>query len=298
MTLLVAVTVAAVIGGVTYLEMHLFEGGVERDLRDVARSAALTISDDIELRAEPLDPGAIARMLHDFMEATPVLRSITVVRVETGEWRVVASTSAFEISPEVVALAQAALDRQDAVWSDTVPVLPRVAVPVRRGERPFGAVVVTVSLASVEQIRARGRLVALLAGGLAMGVLTALIHLLMRRYVHSPIGAIRATMDQAARGDLSVRAPVQRDDEIGAIASRLNHMLAEMEGFQAALQERIREATGELRQRNAELVESFACSRCGRHWRGPSNWPPSVTWRPTWRTRSARPSISSRAMCR
>jgi two-component system NtrC family sensor kinase len=257
LTLLVAVTVAVVIGAVTYVEMHLFEGGVERDLRDVARSAALTIADDIELRAEPLDPAGIARMLRDFMEATPVLRSITVLQDGAGEWRVVASTSAFEVSPEVVALARAALDRPDGVWSDAVPVLPRVAVPIRRAERPYGAVVVTVSLASVEQIRARGRLIALVAGVLAMGVLTGLIHLLMRRYVHGPIGAIRATMERAARGDLAARAPVQRDDEIGAIGARLNHMLAEMEGFQAALQDRIREATGELRRRNAELVESF-----------------------------------------
>lgn len=257
LTLLVAVTVAAVIGAVTYAEIRLFESGVERDLRDVARSAATAISDDIELRTEPLDGAAIARMLHEFIDATPVLRTITVVRADPEGWRAVASTSSLELGSDVVRLAREAVERQEAVWSEAVPMLPRVAVPIKRGDQPFGATVVTVSLASVEQIRARGRLVALAAAVLAVGTVTGLIHLLMRRYVHGPIGAIKAVMDRAARGDLAARVAVQRDDELGIIARQLNHMLDEMQGFHRALQERVSEATEELRRRNIELAESF-----------------------------------------
>lgn len=257
LTFLVAVAVAAVIGAVTYYEMRLFESVVERDLREVARSAALTISDDIELRADPLDPRPISRMLQEFMEATPVLRAITVLELRADTWETLASTSSAELSPEARGLAESALRRKDAVWSEAAPMLPSVAVPVERGGRPFGAVVVTVSLASVEQIRVRGRLVALAAGLFAAGAVTWLLHLLTRRYIHRPIAAIKATMERAARGELGARAPVERDDEIGVIARRLNHMLEEMEGFQTALQERVREATEELRQRNAELVDSF-----------------------------------------
>ena len=48
-----------------------------------------------------------------------------------------------------------------------------------------------------------------------------------------------------------------RNDEIGAVAQGLNEMLAEMEGVNVSLQERIREATSELRGKNEELVESY-----------------------------------------
>jgi signal transduction histidine kinase len=64
-------------------------------------------------------------------------------------------------------------------------------------------------------------------------------------------------MKRVAAGELGARAPVRRNDEIGAVASGLNAMLAQMENFNVALQERVREATSELRARNDELVQSY-----------------------------------------
>jgi signal transduction histidine kinase len=50
---------------------------------------------------------------------------------------------------------------------------------------------------------------------------------------------------------------VERPDEIGDIVSGLNSMLAEMEGLSESLQTRVREATAELRARNAEVEEMY-----------------------------------------
>jgi len=91
----------------------------------------------------------------------------------------------------------------------------------------------------------------------AIVVLALLVDLLIRRLIHGPIGGIRRTMKAVAAGELGARAPVVRSDEIGAVASGLNAMLEQMENFNVALQERVREATSELRARNDELVRSY-----------------------------------------
>jgi signal transduction histidine kinase len=91
----------------------------------------------------------------------------------------------------------------------------------------------------------------------AMIVLTLLVDLLAQRLVHRPITAIRQTMRRAGAGEVGARAPVDTPDEIGQVADGLNEMLGRLEHFQAELQERVQEATGELRETNARLVESY-----------------------------------------
>ena len=57
--------------------------------------------------------------------------------------------------------------------------------------------------------------------------------------------------------DLGARAPVGRLDELGSVAAGLNDMLERMEHFNVELQQRIQAATGELRERNVELEDSY-----------------------------------------
>src|SRR5262249_16819823 len=78
-----------------------------------------------------------------------------------------------------------------------------------------------------------------------------------RRLIHRPISLIRATMTRAGAGDFTARAERSRPDEIGSVADGLNDMLRRLQDFHEALQERVNEATAELRLRNEELVESY-----------------------------------------
>ena len=64
-------------------------------------------------------------------------------------------------------------------------------------------------------------------------------------------------MRRVAEGDLRARAEVERPDEIGAIVSGLNNMLSEMEVLSDSLQTRVRDATAELRARNADVEEMY-----------------------------------------
>src|SRR6185369_15682331 len=68
---------------------------------------------------------------------------------------------------------------------------------------------------------------------------------------------IRDTMVRAGVGDFSARATQFRDDEIGTVAVGLNDMLQRLQDMNDALQDRVAEATAELRVRNDELVESY-----------------------------------------
>jgi nitrate/nitrite-specific signal transduction histidine kinase len=130
-------------------------------------------------------------------------------------------------------------------------------MPLERDGRRVGAIVVTVSLGSVGQLRTRGRLFGAGFSVVAILLSTLVIDLAARRVIHWPLSQISHTMKRAGAGDLSARAPVARLDEIGAIALGLNQMLDELEHHHIALKERVAEATEELRSRNEELVQDY-----------------------------------------
>jgi signal transduction histidine kinase len=255
LAVLIALVVAVVVGTASFLQVRVFESAISADLEDTAIKIALAVADDVEVRPDPLNHGDLAESLREFYEAVPSLRAITVVSMEGDEPVVLASTASQERA-DILGLAKASMRRRDVVYA-SVRALRMVAVPTNRFERLFGAVVVTYSMDSVEQLKREGRIVLVWFVPAAILLLTLLVDLLTRRFIHRPIGGIRRTMERVAEGELGARAPVARNDEIGAVATGLNQMLVQMEGFNVALQERVREATGELRARNAELVESY-----------------------------------------
>jgi len=257
--LLVALVVTVVVGVSSYLQIQSFETSARTQIYETARSTAQAVADDIEVQdKENINPDDIGETLHEFNDAVSSIRRISVIVIDrqTGTAEVYASTALPERT-EAVALAKRAIDGKGEVWGDRADVLQSVAVPAYWADEVFGGVVVTFSLGTIDQMHETGRSVVVWFVPPAVIVLTLLVDLLARRLIHRPIGGIRKTMQRVAAGDLSARAPVQRHDEIGAVAQGLNEMLAEMENFNVALQTRVRDATQELRASHAELVESY-----------------------------------------
>ena len=91
LSLLVALVVAIGIVMATYLQVRVVERTIEQALVSEAESTAQTITDD--LRARRVDPGDITDRLHDFIEANPAVRVITVVGADHTDPAVLASTS-------------------------------------------------------------------------------------------------------------------------------------------------------------------------------------------------------------
>jgi signal transduction histidine kinase len=64
-------------------------------------------------------------------------------------------------------------------------------------------------------------------------------------------------MRRARGGDLGARTRVTQDNEMGDVAVGLNAMLSELDDLHSSLSQRVAAATGELRDRNEELVRSY-----------------------------------------
>ena len=254
LSLLVGFVVAVVVGTAAFLEIRMFERTVESEQIDAARLTAIAVADDLELRGRSGDDTNPSEALHQFLEVNAAVRAITVVDLAGGQPHVVASTSSDE-RPVAVAAAQAAIASGDLVNQDSGS-LRFVAVPLSGATGPMG-VVVTTSMAAVGQIATEGRLIAVLVALPSIIIVTVVLDLLSRRLVHRRLDAIRDTMKRVAEGDLGARATADRADEIGAIVTGLNSMLAEMEAFSGTLQMRVREATAELRARNADMEEMY-----------------------------------------
>jgi two-component system, NtrC family, sensor kinase len=256
LALLVALSVAIVIGIEAYLEIRVFERTVENDLLDTATVTARVVADDYELRNDPVDADALSTNLHDLVGSAPPLRTLTIVQVNGDTPVVVASTSTGE-RPEAIALGVSAVRAASTMSGNVTPGAMAVAVPIVRPDGTRAAAIATVSLGSLQQLRTKGRQVTLWFTPAAIVVLTLLVDWLGRRLIHRPIGLIRDTMTRAGAGDFTARAMQTRPDEIGSVAAGLNDMLQRLQDFHEALQERVNEATAELRLRNAELVESY-----------------------------------------
>jgi two-component system, NtrC family, sensor kinase len=255
LALLVAVVVAAVIAIEGYLEIHMFQRGVQEDVLQTAAATAQAVADEIELQGGPDQTTRVHALLHDFIGATPAVHDIAVLMNQGDTLTLVARTSS--ASPEdVMPVALRAIERHERTWIGDRQERT-VAAPIMRQGQVVGAVTVTLSLASVEQLGVRGRRVTLMFAIPAIIALTLLVDLLAQRLVHRPITAIRQTMRRAGVGELRARAPVDRADEIGEVAHGLNEMLGQLERFQAELQARVEEATSELRETNASLVDSY-----------------------------------------
>ncbi len=256
LALLITLAVALVLGVQAIIEISVFERAVQRDLMETARLTAVAVADDFELRREPVDVGAVGAMLHEVAGSAPSIRTISLVQVDAEGPHLLASTSSDE-RPEALAAAVQAANRHETVVVDNPKGIGITAVPALRDGRIVGSAVVTVSLGAIAQLRTKGRRVTLLFAPIAVLLLTLLIDWFARRLIHQPVARIHQAMHRAGQGDFSARASIVRPDEIGDVASGLNDMLARLQNFNVALQDRVEEATAELRVRNQELIESY-----------------------------------------
>jgi signal transduction histidine kinase len=158
-----AVLVCIVIGALTAVSLAIAERRLEDDLRDEARITALAVADDLELRTDPIGSATSVKTLREFLNATPSVRDITLYATDDGSLRAVLATSASSIEgPDP--LVTRAVREMRTVSEDRGESFVAVATPIVRSDRAAGAVLVTVSLGSVDRLQNEGRL---LAGAIA-----------------------------------------------------------------------------------------------------------------------------------
>jgi len=93
-----------------------------------------------------------------------------------------------------------------------------------------------------------------LMGAVVASVL--LLYLLFTYFFRKPLKDIVQTMVHARKGDLTARAPVYRDDELGEIAVGFNQMMDEISSLNNELVKKVMLATTELRAANGNLIRT------------------------------------------
>ena len=98
---------------------------------------------------------------------------------------------------------------------------------------------------------------------LAIAAITLITYFLFRHIVYTPIDNLLLAMSKAEEGNLSVEVETSAPDEIGLLTSRFNRMLGRIRQMteqlareQRLLEDRVREATGEIAERKEQLEEA------------------------------------------
>lgn len=90
-----------------------------------------------------------------------------------------------------------------------------------------------------------------------LGILLAiLLYWRVTRRLMAPISTLVWASEGLAKGNLSRRAPVQREDEIGKISASFNHMAKELQSLVGNLEGTVAQRTTELNQANGILADS------------------------------------------
>jgi len=132
--------------------------------------------------------------------------------------------------------------------------------PVDAGGREFLGVAVLEYRYPLATFRRQARLAVLLSVGMTVGLAAAVVFLITR-VVHSlvdPVEALARASEAVANGDLSARAPVVSDDEIGSLARTFNEMTERLSVTIRALEELNEQLEDKVEARTSELAQAQA----------------------------------------
>ncbi len=169
-------------------------------------------------------------------------------------------TRAFWLAPEWKSFASAsdeALDPRD--WNELRFEARRLQDELEQGERqrkPWGAAYIRVDVPKLPEPGSSidVSVIALALGGATLLAIASL-WLLLRRLVLEPLSRVSAAAVTVASGALETRlAPTGDTPEIDALIANFNQMTAELAESRGALERRVDEALGKLRDSEKRLV--------------------------------------------
>lgn len=277
--LFIVATIVVTLLLVSYLNSRVSVRLMDSEIEQSARRIAAHLAEDLSAGSVPLDPFAIQSGLRRHMEDESFVTRIDIYRLSGARLTRVVTTSATESQPLLADENSAIRDRRIVtipIYRDRTRFL-KVIVPFTDDAGGKGCVTL---IASLKQSETLGRIhkrtgLFLIPGSVLLSMV--LLHFLFTRLLIRRFDHLIKAMNAASRGDLKIRAPVERDDELGAIANHYNDMmhqieqasqerdrlLREQQTFNAQLQQRVREAIREisaknenLRQVNEDLLET------------------------------------------
>ena len=117
-----------------------------------------------------------------------------------------------------------------------------------------GAFGVSVSTAGLQRDVARTRLLAVLTGLGMLGVVALVVSFFVRRSILRPLDDLSGAIARMTQGDLSARAPVASQDEIGRLETAFNQMAAQLQRANQDYMEVLAFVSHELKNPIASMI--------------------------------------------
>jgi len=241
--------------GVTLVHLRLSRGWVEEDLREraimFAREIAVTIGDRREFESGAL----LAQQIAQIRDVRRSVLQLDVLAFGDGETHVVATSHPQSRLP---------FTRREALGVRAGRVVSRlvdadsaraweVIAPITLDGAVVGAVAARFSLGRADLLAARMGTAALVLTTVSVALMALLMSLAVHVVVDRPLRRFMETIDRVSAGDPDATVAVDTGDELGTLARHFNGMLARVRDFREELQARVKEATGELERRYAEV---------------------------------------------
>ena len=268
-TVLASAITIAVLASVLALVNPRVADIVGQEQRARAELQAINLAEQISHMPAPRDPQTLAHLATVIRGAHPSIIAVRIwervggVYVETAA--AAGSTPAEALPEETIAALRNGLasKTQIARPAGSTESLYRVFAPVTEQGRYSGAVELIVRLDEAPAIATRFERTAVWVALVAVALITFATYLLFRQLVYRPIERLLHAMGRAEAGDLDAEAPIRASDELGLLSRSFNRMIGriremtqEREEQRRILQERVREATIELEQRNDQLEDA------------------------------------------
>ncbi len=266
--LIIPTTILA-IGLYGYLNVRVISHIVDTQVEDNTRDIALQLASDLANHSIPGDPAKLHAWLEELTESNSSITRIDIFQRTDKELKRIATTSPANAPPltvdENVAIQQAR--PQMVMQYREKERLIKIIAPVFSPIGVTGCVSVTSSLRQSDLFARQQNRIAFYLVPAMVVVLILMLHNMFTRVVTRRIGRLSHAMTEAGTGNLRVRAPEERRDELGIIAARYNEtmdeierasgerdrLLEELQSFNQKLQERVREATSDLSAANERL---------------------------------------------
>ena len=268
-TVLTSAITIAVIASVLALVNPRIADIVGQEQRARAELQAINLAEQISHLPEPHDPQTLANAANLVRGSHPSIIAVRIWKRVGGVYEVTAASADNSPAEELPEETIAAL--RNGLASKTTLARPqgmneslyRVFAPITEEGRFSGAVELVERLDEAPAIATRFERTALWVALVAVTLITLATYLLFRQLVYRPIERLLQAMSRAEAGDLEAEAPPRAPDELGLLSRSFNRMIGrirkmtdEREAQRRVLQERVRDATSELEQRNEQLEDA------------------------------------------
>jgi signal transduction histidine kinase len=251
---LMVVTVASVLATSLWVDTHLSERALMRDLR----GGALALLEATSRHwANSSAPDQLRDALTTLVEARPHVRAINIVRLtDTGAALALTTRQKAPATTDLTADEIQTLRHGAPVTGDDLNDHWHMAIPLVRNGTVEGAAEVEVGWARLHRLQQQLRVIDgtfFLSSILLISL--ALTVLLERRVTH-PVASLVGAMRRAEAGGLDARVADMGGGEFGSLGRSFNSMLGQIEDLTNGLESRVRQATRDLAERNRQLQDA------------------------------------------